>query len=137
MKVWKITLTFGSGAYKLHLDHSTPKDKSSLKSRTLATIFTNKTSFSPSSQDKSSEIEKSWKIPWAWDLGSINYISATWAQKTYLAISEENFQKQDLIFSKTIANLTKLWNLKKGYDLGVWGLEIKFGPLGPKTCIKP
>ena len=61
----------------------------------------------------------------------MNYISATWAQKTYLAISEENFQKQDLIFSKIIANL------KKDYDLGVWGLEITFGPLGPKTCIKP
>ena len=49
----------------------------------------------------------------------MNYISATWTQKTYLAISEENFQKQDLIFSKIIANLTKLSNLKKDYDLGV------------------
>ena len=34
-------------------------------------------------------------------------------------------------------NLIKSWNLEIFIDLGVWGPEITFGPLGPRRPIKP
>ena len=43
----KKLLTLGPGAKKLHLGHLGPEDRSIRNSRTLAPIFTIKTSFSP------------------------------------------------------------------------------------------
>ena len=59
------------------------------KSRTLAPIFTNKTSFSQLSWDKCNKIMKPQKIYWPISLGPRNYIWANWAQKTYPAKSAE------------------------------------------------
>ena len=89
---------------------------------------------------KSHNITKSWKIPWPWNLGPINYIWATWAHKMYLVtISEPWFQFSQagphFLHNHNI-HLRKLWNLKKDYDLVVWGQETTFGPLGLRRRIK-
>ena len=74
-----------------------------------------------------------------WGLGPRNYIWATWTQKTYPAISPEpwlQFSKTGPHFFKNHEmNPIKSWHLKKCLDLGVWGLETTFRPLGPRRCI--
>ena len=81
----KNVLTLGPGAQKLNFGHLGPEDISCRKSRTLAPIFTNRTSFFQESWDESNKIIK----------------------------------------------------LQKCLDLGAWGLETKFGSLGPRRHIQP
>ena len=105
------------------------KNLSNHMSRTLATIFTNRASFSQELWDEFSKIMKSQKISWPCGLGPRNYIWAIWAQKTY-QICPHSLKNHEM-------NPIKSWNLKKYLDLRVWGLETTFGPLGPKKRIKP
>ena len=89
----------------------------------------------------SSKIVKSQKITWHWGLGYRNYIWATWAQEIYWAISSEcqlQFPWTRPHFLKSYnMNPVKWWNVKKKFDLGVWGLETAFRPLGLRRHIKP
>ena len=62
-----------------------PKNVQSHEPRTLAPIFTNRTSFSPESEDETIKIMKSQKIPWR--LGS--EVWTAWAQKICQGISLE------------------------------------------------
>ena len=78
--VWGLENTFGPPG---------PKDVSSNKSRTLASTFTNRTSFSQESWDESNKIIKSQKNYWPWGLWPRKHIWATWAQEIYPAISLE------------------------------------------------
>ena len=88
MKSQKIDGSWGLGP-KNYIWATAVHKTSSHKSRTLAPIFTNKTSFSQESWEKSIKIMKSLKIYWLWCLGPRNYIWVTWAQKTYPTISPE------------------------------------------------
>ena len=104
-EISKNVLTLGFRTQKLHLGHLGPENILNHKSRILAAIFTNRASFSQESWAEFSKIMKSQKMSWPWGLGARNYIWATWAQKTYQAISPEpyyNFDKQDLILSGTM-----------------------------------
>ena len=60
-------------------------------SKTIAPIFTNKTSFSQESWDESNKIKKSQKHLWPWGVRPKNYIWAIWTQKRYQAISPEPY----------------------------------------------
>ena len=55
------------------------------------------------------------------------------SQDTWLQFS----QTGPHFFKNYEMNLIKLKNLKKYLDLGAWGLETKFGPLGPGRHIQP
>ena len=140
-EISKNLLILGSGAIKLHLGHLGPVGISRRKSRTLAPIFTSKTSFSSESWVTSIKVMKPRKIYWPWGLGPRNYIWANWAQKTYPTIRPEPW----LQYSETTPhflknhkmNPIKFWNVKKLVNLGTWGLETRFGPLGPRRCIQP
>ena len=108
------------------------KDISSCKSRTIAPIFTYKTSFYPESKVVFIKIKKSRKILSVWGLGLRNYIWTTWAQKTYLAITPEPYHqflhtRPHFIQNQKLLSL-KLWNLEKFCQFGVWGLETAFEP---------
>ena len=88
-EISKNVLTLGFRTQKLHLGHLGPENVLNHKSRTLAAIFTNITSFSQESWDESNKIMKSQKISWPWGLGPRNYIWATWAWKMYQTICPE------------------------------------------------
>ena len=47
------------------------------------------------------------------------------------------FTNRTWFFQNHEMNPIKSWNLKKCLDLGGWGLETTFGPLGPKRHIQP
>ena len=105
-EILKKFVNLGSGVWKLHLGHLGPKDVSSHNSWTLSPIFTYKTSFYPESKVAFIEIMKSWKSLSIWGMGSGNYIWATWAQKTYQAITPapyRQFSHTRLILSRIIS----------------------------------
>ena len=62
-------------------------------------------------------------------------------QRTCQAISQESrphfLQTGPHFFKNHGVNPIKSKNLKKYLDLGGWGLETKFGPLGPRRHIQP
>ena len=105
IKSWNLKKLMDLGAWGLKTTFGAlgPEDISSYKSRTLAPIFTNKTSLSQESWEKSIKIMKHQKNYWRWWLGSKNYIWATWAQKTYPTISPEPW----LQYSQTRPHFSK------------------------------
>ena len=133
-------MTLEPGPLRLHLSHLSTQDVSSHKFRTRAPIFTSRASFSQEAWDDFKKIIKSGKMSWPWDLGPRDYIWATWAQKTYPAISLEPWlqfsQARPHFFKDHKMNPIKSWNLKKCIDLVTQGLETKFGPLGIKRLMK-
>ena len=86
-------LTFGVRGLKTSLSNLGPKplgkDLSSHCSRTLAPIFSNRTSLSQESRDECNKIMLSQKNSRPWVLRPRNYIWANWAQKTNQAITPE------------------------------------------------
>ena len=81
------------------------------------------------------------KISWPWNLRSSNCIWVTWAQKTYPVIGPEPWlqfwQTRPHFLKNHEINPIESWNLKKHLDLGAWGLETTFGPLGSRKRIQP
>ena len=65
------------------------------------------------------------------------YLGHLGLEDVSLAISQEPLfqfsQAGPHFLQNHYINLTKLWNLKKDYDLGVCGLEFTFEPLGPRS----
>ena len=103
---------------------------------TIASIVTNKASFSQESWDESSKMMKSPKKNLPWGLGCKNYIWTSWAEKTYPIISPEpwlEFLRTETHFLKNHEiNPMKLCNLKNVLPLwaGIWKLHL--GQLSPE-----
>ena len=79
---------------------------------------------------------KSQKMLSIWGLGCRNYIWATWAKKTYLAITPEPYHQSlhtrpHFIQNQKLLSL-KLLNLKKFVNLGSGVYKLHLGHLGPK-----
>ena len=143
-KLWNLKKFIDHGVWdqETTFEPIEPVGVSCHKSRTLAPIFTNKTSFPQLSWDKCDKIMKPQKIYWPISLGPRNYIWANWGQKAYPTKSAEPWlqfsQKRPHFFNNHEINVIKSWNLKKFIDLGVLGLETTFGPHGPEdiSCHK-
>ena len=101
------------------MGHLGPEDISSRRSKTVAPIFTNKTSFSQESWKKPSKVMKPQKIYWPWCLETRNFIWATWAQKTYPTKSLEPWlqypQSRPHFFENCKINLVNYFKSQKIY----------------------
>ena len=133
----RIYLQFGIWDLKTSFGPIGPKILS--KSRTLAPIFINKTSFYPNSNGEFNELQKCQNNPSPSNLVPKFWVN--WTQKSYQPVSlEPEFQ-----FSKTSPHF--MWNvqLNKMYylniriylQLGVWGLQTGFGLIEPNRITKP
>ena len=108
------------------------KELSSHKSRTLASIFTNRPHFLKNDEEN---LIKSWNLKKCLDFGA-------WALETafgpigptrlYPAIYPEPWLQYSQIepHFNGETNPIKLWNLKTFLNLGAWGFEATFGPMG-------
>ena len=123
------------------------KDLSNHMSRTLAEIFTNRTSFSQESWGESNKIMKSQKISWPWGLGPKNYVCfgvhlgpgniSSHMSRTIATI----FINRTSFSQESWHESNRIMKPQKTNDLGVRGLDRNYicATWAPKTyqAIRP